>query len=82
MRNPTGAACAELVADMLFRQRAARVHALGPRVVTEMLAQIAVTTGDYAVIEDILARYASLDELALRITGGDRMPEAPLRRVA
>jgi hypothetical protein len=65
------------------RQRmAAAVHALGSRVVFELLDEIGRHHGIANDIDTRLAKYAKLDRRLLRTVGGDRFAPPPLRVVA
>lgn len=72
-------------ADRLMRRRHVvdRVHALGPRALGELLAELARRHPEIAEdIDDRLAAYADrLTPEMLRATGGDRWPASPLRAV-
>ncbi len=82
-KNPSivGSAAAEIVADMQFRQTVERVHALGARPLTEMLAEFAVKHSIMPALHETLERYASIDPQALRALGGDKFSPAPLHEV-
>ena len=56
-----------------------RVHALGPRPLGELLAEIATATGEPGLIADRLQAYAGLDADIVRALGGDRFPPTPLQ---
>ena len=58
-----------------------RVHALGPRPLGEMLAEIAIATGQPNLIADRLQAYAGLDPEIVRAVGGDRFPPSVLEVV-
>ena len=77
-----GQKAAEMVADLRFRQKAAKVHALGVRATTELLAQIAVLAGALDVVDGALDDFCRLDAKTLRAVGGDRLPPLPIREVA
>lgn len=74
-------AAAEIVADVRFRLLVRKVHALGPRVLAEFLAELAAERSIMTPIEQKLEQYAALDPSALAYLGGDQMPEAPLHAV-
>ena len=80
--QPAGRRAAELVADLRFRQKAAKVHALGVGATTELLAQIAVLAGALDVVDDALDDFCRLDAKTLRAVGGDHLPPLPIRQVA
>ena len=66
-----------------WQRMAIAVHALGPRVVFELLDELA--RHHHAMADDIdcrLAKYAALDRRLLRGVGGDRFAPPPLRIVA
>jgi hypothetical protein len=64
-------------------QRAQRLaqhlHGLGARAIYEFIAEIASVYGDGVIVR--IERYATLDRDILAVTGGDRFPPPPLRRV-
>ncbi len=76
-----GSAAAEVVADLEFRQQVERVHALGARVLGELLAEIGTERSIMPTIHEKLGRYASIDPQALRVAGGDKFWPAPLHEV-
>ena len=51
-----------------------RVHNLGPRPLGELLAEIARSTGQSALIADRVQAYAALDPAVLRAVGADSFP--------
>ena len=60
---------------------ARHLHRLGPRAVYEFLAELATAHG---IEDDVLLRleaYRRLTRAQLAVTGGDRFPVPPLRRV-
>jgi hypothetical protein len=61
--------------DLLHHEhQVARLHALGPRPLFEMLAEIARSTGQPALIADHVAKYARLDPEIVRAIGADHFP--------
>jgi hypothetical protein len=66
-----GEAAAGMVGDLAFRRR---VQSLcqRPRLVAELLAEIAAERGIRVEVEGKLLRYSSLSDEALSATGGDR----------
>ena len=77
-----GEVAAEIVAQLRFRRQVERVHALGPRVLAELLAEIAVERSIRVIVERKLDRFAGLDPDALNATGGDQFPPTPLHLVS
>lgn len=61
-----------------FRRCVAKLHALGPRVLGELLLEVEAG----ANLTDRLAVYAALAPDMLAATGGDRLPPRPIHRVA
>lgn len=72
---------AYLIESPRFRWLVTRVHRLGPRVVGELLAEIAGAHMLRIDIEQRLERYSRLDPEVLRALGADRFPTNPLRLV-
>ena len=61
------------------RQRmAAAVHALGARVLFELIDEIGRHHDIDADVDRRLGRYAALDRNMLRAVGGDRLPPPPV----
>ncbi len=56
----------------LYARMVERVHALGPRPLGELLAEIATATGEPGLIADRLQAYAGLDPEVIRALGVDR----------
>ncbi len=71
----------QLLAGPRFERQIARVHALGPRPLAEMIAEIATATGEPGLIADRLQAYAGLDPEILRALGADSFPPMPLELV-
>lgn len=76
-----GAVAADIVADLKFRRLVGRVHALGPRVVAELLAEIAAERSIMVLIEQKLERYAALPVGVVEALNAAEMPAVPLRQV-
>ena len=77
-----GELAAEIVCNIKFRRRIERLHAMGPRLFTEMLAELAASHSLGTVIDQSLDRYLALDDTALDITNGRKLPPAPLYEVS
>ena len=73
-----GEATEDLVANLIFQRNVERLHALGPRVVGELLAEIGEQRSIQTFIEQRLAAYAALDPEILRELDGDQFPRPPL----
>ena len=58
-----------------------RVHALGPRLLAELLAEIATATGQHVLVVDLVEEYAGLDAELARFLGADRFAPMPLELV-
>ena len=61
-----------------FEHQVEHLHHLGPRVIGELLAEIAHATGEETFIANRLEVYAELDPEVVRFVGGDRFPPMPL----
>ena len=68
----------EIAAGPRLERQVVRVHALGPRVLAELLIEIASHTGQSIFIADRLQAYARLDPELVRAVGGDSFPPMPL----
>ena len=70
--------CAGNPGDFATEQRlermVERVHALGPRPLAELLAEIAADTGATNLVVGLVEKYAELDPGVVRAVGGDRFP--------
>ncbi len=71
----------DLAAGLRFERMFHRVHALGPRPLAELLAEIAIATGEPGLIAGRLQAYARLDPEIIRALGADRFPPMPLEVV-
>ncbi len=79
--HPIGRIAAEIVADMRFRREVKRLHRLGPRVMAELLAEIAAERGIRILIERKIDKFTGLEPEALEVTGGDRFWQPPIHEV-
>ena len=71
----------QALAGQRFERQVERVHNLGPRVVAELLAEIATATDQPALIADRLQAFAALDPEHVRFVGADKFPPMPLGMV-
>ena len=78
---PIGPIAAVVVADLRFQRQVERVHALGPRAVAELLAEIGAERGITTIIDRKLDTYAGLDAAAIEAAGADRFPPAPFPEI-
>ena len=62
----------------LYARMVVRVHALGPRVLAELLIEIATATGQPGLIARHLEEFARLEPEIVRAVGGDRFTPMPL----
>ena len=69
------------LADPRFEHLCRQVHALGPRPMAELLAEIATATGEPNLIADRLQAYAGLNPEIVRALGADRFPPMALEVV-
>ena len=65
---------AEAVADLIFQRHVEQLYAKGPRVVAELLAEIGARRSIQFIIDEMVERYAEIDDTALVFTGGARFP--------
>jgi hypothetical protein len=67
-----------------FRRQhlARRIHALGPRVLYELFAELDRYHDLGADLDRRLEHYAALDPDLLAAVGGDRFPPPPMRAIA
>jgi hypothetical protein len=70
------------VTRLRLQRGAEHLHRLGPRAVSEFLAEIADKVGGWPMILGLLMQYeVRLTPQMLRVAGGDRLPTLPLRVV-
>ncbi len=62
---------ADIVADLRFRRRVERLHALGPRVVAELLSEIGAERSIATIIDRKLATYVDIDAASIESAGGE-----------
>ena len=78
---PVGRVAAEIVAGLKFRRRVERLHALGPRVLAELLAEIGAERSIQTIVDLKLDRYAGLNPEAIEAAGGDAFWPLPIHKV-
>ena len=62
--------CSAEIGSVRWERQIEHVHSLGPRVVAELLDEIAAVTGQHVRVVDLVEEYAALDPAV----GGDRFP--------
>lgn len=72
---------ARFSSDPRNRRAADKLHRLGPRLILELLADIAADLDAADIIAGRLALYASGNPAALGALGADRIVPFPIRRV-
>ena len=77
----TSTLAAETVADIKFQRQVEHVHALGVRVVAELLAEIGAERGIRTLIDLKLATYAELDPKVIEAVEAAGFWPAPLHEV-
>ena len=80
-RNRRDLQCSARLDSPRLERMVERVHALGPRPLGEMLAEIAHRTGQHVRVVDLVEEYAQLDPDLLRFLGGDSFAPMPLEVV-
>jgi hypothetical protein len=70
-----------VLADLRFRRLVAQVHALGPRVMAEFLAELGAERTLRTPIEIKLERFAALDPVVLQALAADRFACVPIHLV-
>jgi hypothetical protein len=63
--------------DLRFRHDVIRLHALGPRAVYELLAELGASRLLRTEIEQLVGCYADLDPDIVRAVGADKLPPLP-----
>ena len=76
-----GPIAAEIVADLRFRHHVERLHRFGPRVASELLAEVGAEHGIRTIVDQKLARFAELDPETVAATGGDEFSPALIHEV-
>ena len=71
----------EIAADLEFRANVRRFHAKGPRLLAELLAEIAADRALGSYIDEKLDRFLALDDAALDVLNARDLPPAPLKKV-
>ena len=69
------------IRDMRFKRDVDRLHRLPARVTHELLSEIGAARHIQTYIEQQTAAFANIDLDALKATGGDRFPAAPIHEV-
>ena len=73
-----GLATTQPLAGPRFERQIEHLHRLGPRILAELLGEIATATGQPALIAGRVAAYAALDPALVRFIGSDNFPPSVL----
>ena len=76
--QPSADECTRRLTGERFERMVEHLHHLGPRSVGAVLIEIAITTGQPALIADRVEKYSRLDPELVRAVGGDSFPPMPL----
>ena len=76
--NSRNSSKTQLMVGPRFEGQVVRVHALGPRCLAELLAEIATATRQLELIADRVEAYAGLEPEKIRFVGADRFPPSVL----
>ncbi len=68
----------EVIAEPRFEYMVEHLHRLGTRPLAELLAEIAIATGEPALVVGLVQEYSALDPEIVRALGGDQFPPMPL----
>jgi hypothetical protein len=68
-------------ADLCLRRNVVKVRQLGDRALCEMLEELGAITGHRATVDDLVARYAAIDQTSLYVARGDRFAPNPDLRI-
>ena len=79
--TPLGEVVDDLVDGLRFHRQVEELHALGPRAVGELLAEIGEQRFCRTFIELRLEAYCRLDPEIVKVVAGDNFPRPPLYEV-
>ena len=79
---PPQAPPADSLSDLRFQRAVSQLHALGPRAVGELLAEVVEFYQCQRWLDSRLAVYGRLDPGIVRALHGDRFPPRPLHLIA
>ena len=79
--EPIGQVAAEIVADLRFQRKIQRVHAHGPRVTAELLAELGAERGIMTIVDLKLDKYAAMSPKALKAASSDQFWPSPIHGV-
>ncbi len=68
----------QALASVRHERNVEHVHALGPRPLYEMLAEIAIATGEPGIVADRVEAYAELNPELIRAIGANHFPPPPM----
>ena len=74
---------ASIIVDPAFRRQIERLHQRGPRLIAELLAELAAERGLGTIIQRKLARYLNIPDAALdAVPGARQLPPMPPHRAS
>lgn len=74
---------ASIIVDPAFRRQIERLHQRGPRLIAELLAELAAERGLGTIIQQKIARYLDISDAALDFVPGARqLPPIPTHRAS
>lgn len=76
---PVSDVAQDILRELRFRRAVAKVHALGPRVVAELLAELGARHLQRRAVDDLVECYATLDPDVIRALRADE-PLPPVIR--
>ena len=81
MRHNTRAT-AQIICDLRFRRKVAELHAKGPRITAELVAEILAQPFDRMTTDERLDLFLAITDEALDVAGGRDLPPIPLHLVS
>jgi hypothetical protein len=76
-----GKVVTDLVDDLRFRRQVGKLHALGPRAMAELLAEIGEQRACRTFIDQRLEAYSELNPELVKALDGDEFPRPPIYEV-
>jgi hypothetical protein len=79
--NRRGVPSVSNAADLRLGRNVIKVRQLGDHALYEMLLELGAITGHRATVDDLVARYAAIDQTSLYVARGDRFAPNPDLRI-